>query len=221
MLLIGLGVLSLTACSGDSSGDVSDPPNATSSAAAAATEAAVPAGFKAISGTAYRFALPTDVAFVLDEERVTDDGQVVKRWRYAVTPTGPFCLAQTVEQADFTGAFPESVVALFAAGSQPDQKILRNEAMQPNPAGTRGGVDQESTFTGTLDDGTSFSNHLYQRKFLTPGNSLITLVVAGPETNSAQCHLPEIIGTFAATGQEFTAATPPPSTAAETSPPTG
>jgi hypothetical protein len=220
MLLLGLGVLSLAACSADSTGDTAVAQQTSAGAAAAGTEAAVPAGFTAISGTALRFALPTDVAFVQDEDRVTDDGQVVKRWRFAVTPTGPFCLALTVEQADFTGDYPGSVVALFAANTQPDQKTLRNEVMQPNPPKTIGGVDQESTFTSTLDDGTTVASHFYQRKYLTPGHSLITLGVAGPETELAACHLPEIIGTFAATGHEFTAATPS-TTAPETSAPTG
>jgi hypothetical protein len=215
-ILLGLGVLSAAGCSGGSSGGAPQPkPTPTGSVGSAASTsapAAMPAGFKTVGGTAYRFGLPTSPAFVLDDQRVTDNGSLVKRWRYAVTPNGPFCLAEAVEQADFTGQFPESVVALFAANTQPDQHTLRNEVMKPNPPGTIGGVDQESTFTGRLDDGTSFPSHFYQRKYLTSGHSLIALAVAGPEAKSAQCQLATILSTFSATGQEFTPATPEPST---------
>jgi hypothetical protein len=212
-ILLGFGVLSVAGCSGGSSGGASPPkPTAAGSAASTSAPAAMPASFKTVGGTAYRFGLPTSPEFVLDEQRVTDNGSLVKRWRYAVTPNGPFCLAEAVEQADFTGQFPESVVELFAANTQPDQHTLRTEVMKPNPPGTIGGVDQESTFTGRLDDGTTFPSHFYQHKYLTPGHSLIALAVAGPEANSAQCQLATILSTFSATGQEFTPATPEPST---------
>ena len=216
-----LGAIFLTACSGgsDDGPGQSQPTPAGSSAAATAT--ALPAGFTPVGGTAYRFGLPSDVRFVLDQQRVTDDGSVVKRWRYAITPKGPFCLAEAAEQANFDGQFPQSVVELFAANTQPDQHTLRNEVMPVNPAGTIGGVNQESTFTGRLDDGSTFASHFYQRKYLTSGHSLIALAVGGPEDQRERCRMAEIIGSFAATGQEFTGATPDPAASASASTSTG
>ncbi len=211
-LLIGLGLLAPAACS---AGSGSDPAGRTSvpteSAGAAAATGPVPAGFEPITGTALRFALPASPVFTADATTVTEDGQLVRRWRHAITPKGPFCLVETVEQAHFAGAFPASVVELFAAGEQLDQHTLLNRVMTPAPPGTLGGVDQESTFTGRLDDGTPFPAHFYQRKYLTAGHTLITLVAAGPQDHSEQCRLPSIIAGLAATGQEFAGAAPDPS----------
>ena len=190
-ILIGLGVLSVAGCTG---GSDSDPSTAATSIAPVAP-ATIPAGFTVTTGAGYQFGLPTAVNFVADSTQSTDNG-LVKRWRYAVTPKGPFCVVVTTEQANFDGQFPESVVQLFAANTQPDQQTVRNEVMRPNPPGTIGGVDQESTFTGKLDDGTTFRSHLYQRKYLTPKRSLIALTVGGPEANSAQCQYAAIIKTF-------------------------
>jgi hypothetical protein len=232
-VLLGLGVLSAAGCSGNSgspgssgsgssgSGSGSTAPDAagpTSTASAApAAPAPIPPGFTAVTGATYRFGLPAAVSFAVDSERVTDEGGLVKRWRYAVTPSGPFCVVVATEQANFTGQFPESVVQLFAANTQPEQQTLRNEVMRPNPPGTIGGVDQESTFTGTSDDGSTFPSHLYQRKFLTPGRSLIALTVGGPEANSAECQYSAIIRSFSVTGREVVPATPGPSSSGPSS----
>jgi hypothetical protein len=86
--------------------------------------------------------------------------------------------------------------------------------MQPNPAGTIGGVDQEATLSATLDDGKKVPAQLFQRKYLTPGRSLIAISVAGPTANSAQCQYSAIIQSFSATGQEFNGATPEASASA-------
>jgi hypothetical protein len=98
---------------------------------------------------------------------------------------------------------------------------VRNQVMTPAPAGALGGVDQESTFTGTLDDGTTFPSHLYQRKFLTPGASLVALTVAGPQDQVETCRLAEIVKTFSATGTEFTGATATPGIPSSGPSPTG
>ena len=214
-IVLGLGVLSVTSCSADSGGSeekASDPARTPSAPAASAAPATIPPGFETVTGATYRFGLPTGVNFVADSERVTDAGGLVKRWRYAVHPNGPYCVVVATEQANFDGQFPESVIQLFAANTQPEQHTLRNEVLRPNPPGTIGGVDQESTFLGKLDDGSTFPSHLYQRKYLTPGHSLIALTVGGPEANSAECQYAKIIGTFAANGREFSPMTPGPST---------
>jgi hypothetical protein len=221
LILLALGALVLASCTGSSGDGPSEPTASTSegapataaTTAAPASPAPIPAGFQTVTGATYQFGLPTTVTFAVDSERVTDEGGLVKRWRYAVTPTGPYCVVVATEQANFNGQFPESVVQLFAANTQPEQHTLRNEVMRPNPPGTIGGVDQESTFLGRLDDGSTFDSHFYQRKYLTPGRSLIALSVGGPEANSAACQYAAIIGSFSATGQEFTPATPGPSTA--------
>lgn len=203
MLLVG-GV-AMTACSGsDETAAPAATPAATSATAAPAAPAPLPAGFTTVKGTAYQFGLPTALNFVPEAPLTTADGGVERRWRHAIAPNGPFCVVVAVEQANFTGDFPQSVVALFDAKTQPDQTTIVNKVMSPAPAGAVGGVDQESTFTGTLSDGSTFPSHLYQRKYLTPGRSLVALTVGGPEDQAATCRLPEIITSFSATGQEFT-----------------
>ena len=194
-----------------------------SATAAPASPAPLPAGFRPVSGTAYTFGLPATVPFLADQPIVTDDGGLETRWRYAVKPNGPFCVVVATEQARFSGQFPQSALALFASNSQPDQKTVRNAEMKPAPAGAVSGVDQESTFTGTLDDGTTFPSHLYQRKFLTPGGSLIALTVGGPEDQASACRLKDIVASFSATGHEFTGATatPPAPGGGPTTTPTG
>lgn len=217
LLLLAVGVLVLTSCTaGSDPGPSEATPSASdgtpTASAAPASPAPIPAGFQTVTGATYRFGLPASVTFEIDSERATDDGGLVKRWRYAVTPNGPYCVVVATEQANFAGRFPESVVQVFAANTQPDQHTLRNEVMRPNPPGTIGGVDQESTFLGRLDDGSTFTSHFYQRKYLTPGGSLIALSVGGPEANSASCQYAAIIGSFSAIGRDFTPATPGPST---------
>jgi len=215
--LLSALLVTTSACSGASGNEASGVKDATptnsASSSTSITGAAVtmPAGFATASGTAYQFGLPSNLKFVANDGTVTDDGGLMRRWRYAITPSGPFCIIVGVEQAQFTGQFPASVLALFDAKTQPDQKTLRNAVMTPVPAGTIGGVDQESTFTGSLDDGTTFPAHLYQRKYLTTDRSLIALTVAGPESHRAECQLSMIINTFSATGRQFTGATPKPS----------
>lgn len=211
-LLAGGLALTVSGCSGSSGGGsgASGTPTAAPTSAAPANPEALPAGFRTLKGESYQFGLPATVPFLKDSSVVTADGGLETRWRYAIEPNGPFCVVVAVEQAEFDGEFPASVVALFASNSQPDQKTLRNQEMSPAPAGTVGGVDQESTFTGKLDDGTTFPSHLYQRKYLTPGGSLIALTVAGPQAQAEQCRLPEIIKSFSASGKEFTGATPAP-----------
>jgi hypothetical protein len=215
--LIGVIAMVAAGCSGGDDTPPAASPTTSASAPAAnptpsaapASPAPLPAGFTRVSGTAFQFGLPAALKFVADGRTVTENGALERRWRYAVTPSGPFCVVVSVEQPRFTGQFPESVLQLFDAKTQPGQHTLRNATMQPAPPGTIGGVDQESTFTGTTDDGATFPSHLYQRKFLTPGQSLIALTVAGPQAQVGLCRYQEIIGTFSASGREFPGATPP------------
>ena len=57
--------------------------------------------------------------FTADPAVTTDGGGTERRWRYALTPSGPFCVVVATEQPRFTGRFPESALALFAHGRTP------------------------------------------------------------------------------------------------------
>jgi len=159
----------------------------------------------------YTFGLPSSPVYALDTRKIGDGGVLEERWRYAVGSSGSFCVVLAIQQKNFTGDFPQFAIQLFAAKSQRDQHTLRNEVIKPTPPGAIGAVDQESTFTSALDDGTLLTNHFYERRYLTRGRSLIQLVVAGPEGQAATCRYTDILSTFALTGQEFTGATAEPS----------
>ena len=208
---LGVLLLGLAACSsgssgggsGDASGATPTPTGVTSP-----TPIALPAGFTRVTGQSFQFGLPTTPAYTLDARQVGDDGSLEQRWRYAVSPSGPFCQVLAIEQKNFAGDWPQSSLQLFAAGTQPGQKTLRNEVLKPTPAGAIGALAQESTFTTTLADGSPVTSHLYQRVYLTPGHSLVQLLVGGPEDQAGACHYTDILATFGLTGHEFTAPRP-------------
>ncbi len=211
LLGVGLGVvlLGVAACSGGSSGGSGGKAATgagTPTGVASPTPIALPAGFTRVTGQSFQFGLPATPAYKLDARTIGDSGELEQRWRYAVTPAGPFCQVLAIEQKNFTGDWPQSSLQLFAAGTQPGQKTLRNEVLRPTPAGATGALAQESTFTTTLADGSSVTNHLYQRVYLTPGRSLIQLLVGGPEEQAASCRYTDILATFGLTGHEFTGA---------------
>jgi hypothetical protein len=172
-----------------------------------ASPAPIPAGFRTVIGTSYQFGLPTELDFASGDPVVTSDGGIETQWTHAVAPSGPYCVVIATEQARFEGAFPESAIARFDAKTQPGQKTLRNAVMKPAPPGAVSGVDQESTFTATQNDGTALPSHLYQRTFLTPNRSLAALTAAGPQESADTCRLKDIVATFSATGREFSGAT--------------
>jgi hypothetical protein len=170
---------------------------------------ALPAGFHRISGTTYEFGLPNNPAYVEDDQRVGPGGSLQMRWRYALTPTGPSCLVLAVEQKNYTGDFPDSSIKQFADADQPEQHTIRNELLKPTPRGASGALNQESTYTSTMSDGRSIPSRLYQRVYLTPGNSLVQFLVGGPDNQAGACHYTDILATFVLTGREFTGATAP------------
>jgi hypothetical protein len=206
MIVVALAVALVPAgCGG--SGDAT--PAATTPAAPtppARTPTAPPAG--ADGGTSYRIRLPSQPAFEPQAEQV-DQGASIRRWQHAVRPQGRSCIVVASEQAGFDGPFPESVISLFDVPQQPGQKNLRNRAIDPTPAGTAGGVEQESTFTGRLADGTTFPAHLYQRAYLTPGKTLIKVGAAGPEDQVQACGLAQVVASLQVTGSEYSAAGSP------------
>jgi hypothetical protein len=156
-------------------------------------------------GTAYTFALPSDMVFSSDSERTTKDGAVERRWRHAVRPAGPFCTVVAVEQPNFTQRFPESVLAVFEATNQGGDHVVRNVAIPP-VTGAVGGVDQESTFTARLDDGTSTAARLFQRQYLTSGRTLVSVSAAGPQDQVEACRLATIVSSLELTGRELSTA---------------
>ncbi|HEX2805582.1 MAG TPA: hypothetical protein VHN80_05380 [Kineosporiaceae bacterium] len=153
-------------------------------------------------GTAYQFALPQELPFTADAPQRTKGGAVERRWRHAVHPAGPFCTVVGVEQPHFTQRFPESVLAVFEATNQGGDHVVRNAAVPP-VAGAIGGVEQESTFTATLDDGSSTPARLFQRQYLTPGRTLVSISAAGPQDQVETCRLAAIVGSLEVTGTEL------------------
>src|SRR4051794_8336604 len=101
-IMLGLGVLSVAGCSGSSGNGGDGQARSTAPAspvpASPASPAAIPAGFTTITGATYQFGVPAALSFAVDSERVTDEGGLIKRWRYAITPKGPFCVVVTTEQ---------------------------------------------------------------------------------------------------------------------------
>ena len=171
--------------------------------------AVTPSGFRTETGTALRFALPPAPLFVADAEQVNAQGALERRWRYLPAPGAGHCVVLTVEQPNFTGRFPQSTLQLFAARALPGQQNLRNDVLSPAPPGTVAGIEQEATYSAGLDDGTSVPARILQRSYLTPGRSLISISVTGPERYVESCRMREIAASLAATGREFTGATPP------------
>lgn len=202
-------VLSLAGCGGGGGEAGGASPGRTEATPAAGTAASTEAGGTGgTGGTSYRIRLPEQPAFEPEGEQL-EAGSSVRRWRHAVRPEGPFCIVIASEQGNFDGTFPESVISLFDVPQQPGQKNLRNRSIDPAPAGTDGGVEQESTFTGSLADGSTFPAHLYQRAYLTPGKTLVKVGAAGPEDQIAACGLAQVVASLQVTGSEYAAAASP------------
>jgi hypothetical protein len=69
-------------------------------------------------------------------------------------------------------------------------------------------VQQEATYALRLEDGRQVRGRIFQRKYLTPGRTLIGISVGGPDAYAARCRMAETADSLAATGREFQGATP-------------
>jgi hypothetical protein len=187
----------LAACGSPSTGG-----SGGSSGSAGSGSAGRMAGGTTAGGTAYQFALPREPQFTAEAPQTTKGGAVERRWRHAVRPAGPFCTVVAVEQPHFTQQFPESVLAVFEATNQGGDHVVRNAAVAP-VTGAIGGVEQESTFTARLDDGSSTPARLFQRQYLTPGRTLVSVSAAGPQDQVEACRLTDIVNSLEVTGAEL------------------
>jgi hypothetical protein len=200
-VLLAVLVASTAACSGGGSGPVasSAAPSATGSSSGSS---GVPSG-EVVSGSAYRIRIPTAPAYLLDQDEVrADDGAHLRRWRHAVTATGPFCVVIATEQPHFTGDFPGASIALLQAEKGPKDTIVKNAVVTPAPSGVLGAVDQEETFVSTLDDGSTVNARLFGRDVLTPGRTLVSVTASGPDDGGQACASKAIVASLELTGAE-------------------
>jgi hypothetical protein len=189
------GAALLTGCS-SSTGDGS------ATAATAPTPTAAPATGTLLQGKAFRFRLPAGMTFTPYADSTSPSGARLRKWRYPIRPGGPFCLVNAAEQANFTGSYPASSIALFEADKRPGDVIVRNAVVNPPMAGASGEVAQENTFSTTLDDGTKVAERQVVRDVLTTGHTLVDLWVAGPDRAPDTCQIRSIAASFELTGQE-------------------
>ncbi len=205
-----------SACSASGTGDGAAPPQPSSgsggeSSANASTtppDGTAPSGSE-IRGAAYRFQLPQDPAYTLFDEYVrAQDGQHGRRWRWSPSGEAPFCYVHAVEQPNYTAEFPQSSIDLFQARKSPNDTVLRNEVVDPPPAGAAAAVAQEMSSQMTLDDGTPVVLRGVIREQLTPGGTLLQLISSAPEELLQTCRIADIADSFAPTGGE--APTDPP-----------
>jgi len=167
----------------------------------------LPSGFVRAGGTAYAFGLPAQPHFVEQAESVRDFGIRVRTWVYDLGPGDndkPQCDVQAFEQPSYTAAFPAAAIALYSVPDVPDQKILRNEALKPAPAGAVAAVQQEATMSATLPSGRVVTAHQWQRQYLLPGRGLVSLTVTVPDEAASLCPGAQIVSTLQVTGK------PPP-----------
>jgi len=201
LLVVG-ALLAIGGCSGGAR-----PAGAPSSGASAVPPppASFPPGLQPAGGTAYAFGLPSEPAFVAGKGETRPDGTVIRRWRRELSAGGPACSIVASEQPAYTGDFPNALLLVFDTLAENTDKVVVNESVPP-PAGAVGAIRQESTFSAKLADDRTVPGRLYQRQLLTPGKTLVSLAVAGPETTSDPCRAAEVAASLQLTGKEAKAA---------------
>lgn len=194
--LLALGLVLAAGCSGSSGGA-----EAKRSAGPPPAPSFGP-GLQAATGTSYAVGIPTDPAFTAVPTETKENGARVSHWSFELTPGGASCTIVASEQPSYTGDFPGAALETFTALAESTDHIVANEAVPP-PAGAVAAVRQEEQFTAKLKDGSSVPARLFQRQLLTPGKTLVSLSVAGPEDALTRCRASDIMGSLQLTGQEL------------------
>jgi hypothetical protein len=164
---------------------------------------------RTVEGTSYRFTLPADPLFTELPQRTTARGAIERQWHYAVQPGGPFCTVAAAEEPQFTQLFPGAVIALFAAtNAEAGEHVVRNDSASPVD-GAVGGVEQEATFPLRLASGATVDGRLFERQYLTPGRTLVSLSAAGPQDRVGACGLEALVRSLQVTGRELPLASTP------------
>jgi hypothetical protein len=144
-----------------------------------------------------------------DEYVRTQDGQHGRRWRWSPNGKAPYCYLHAVEQPNYNVEFPRSSITLFESGKAPGDTILRNEVLDPPPAGATAAVAQELATSIRLTDGSTVRTRGIIREQRTPGHTLLQFVLSAPEDLVQTCQITRIADSFVPTGNE--APTNPPS----------
>jgi hypothetical protein len=167
------------------------------------------AGLVRVGGEAYSIGVPSAPAFVTRPDQVRSSGARVKFWVYDPAPGDKDrgrCFVEAVEQARFGGDFPQVSLLLFAQPEPPDRKVLRNAVMKPAPPGTVAAVDQEATMPVRLLSGRTIGAHQWQREYLLPDRTLISVTVTVPEDEAATCRAADIAASLRPTGRSVSSA---------------
>lgn len=192
-----------------------------SGATASATPTADP-GPVEVTGTAFRFTLPTG-AYRPDPLQVTDTAATVRRWRLPLDARGTACVVVVGEQPDYRGSFPAVQLAAFGAGRGRGSEVVTNEVTAP-PQGAVAAVAQELRFVLRRADGGTAPARLFARQFLTPGRTLVSIDAAAPDDAAGRCRPQSVVASLLPTGQEYTAPAGAPTSESTTEPngsPTG
>ena len=134
---------------------------------------------------------------------------MARRWLWSPTGAAPFCIIQAVEQPGYGAEFPRSSLELFERGKDPADTIERNETVAP-PPGATAAVAQEVSGPKQQSDGSRLTVRAFIREQLTPGRTLLQLMVSVPQEYTDQCHPEQIADSFAPTGGEAPSQPPTP-----------
>lgn len=208
-LLVLLALLAVSGCSGGSGSQARPESSDVPRVVAPDPSAPLPDGLRLEQATSFAYGLPNDGSFASGKNEIRD-GAVITRWTQPVEGTGANCTVVASEQPAYKGQFPGALIEIFETLSEEDE-ILANESEDP-PPGALGAVRQESRFEGRLQDGSTLTGHLFQRQLLTPGRTLVSLTVSGPETALETCRLTDIMASLRLTGEEL----PTPQTSGST-----